>query len=95
MRLPKHKMPKERPVKRQQTVKHKRSEKKAIKVAKQEAKSAEMEVQSINEPKYANDEEREIARLQRKKENAHRVDYKKMIKHMTGRNGPRAVNGSS
>ena len=54
MRLPKHKMPKEKPVKAQQTVKHKKSEKKAAKLAKREAKSAEMEVQSVTaEPKYA------------------------------------------
>ena len=94
MRLPKHKMPKEKPVKAQQTVKHKKSEKKAAKLAKREAKSAEMEVQSVTaEPKYASEAERELARLARKKENAHRVLYKKGVKHMTGRNGPRAVNG--
>ena len=58
MRLPKHKMPKEKPVKAQQTVKHKKSEKKAAKLAKWEAKSAEMEVQSVTaEPKYASEAE--------------------------------------
>jgi hypothetical protein len=94
MRLPKHKMPKEKPVKAQQTVKHKKSEKKALKLAAKEARSEEMEVNSVSaEPKYASEAEREAARLARKKENAHRVLWKKNIKQITGRNGPRAVNG--
>jgi len=94
MRLPKHKLPKQKPVKVAQTVKHKKSEKKALKLAAKEARSEEMEVNSVSaEPKYASEAEREAARLARKKENAHRVLWKKNIKQITGRNGPRAVNG--
>jgi hypothetical protein len=33
------------------------------------------------------------SKLERKKENAPKVAYKKRILHMSGRNGPRAVNG--
>jgi hypothetical protein len=32
-------------------------------------------------------------KLERKRENAPKVAYKKRILHMSGRNGPRAVNG--
>lgn len=97
MRLPKHSLPKAKPVKCLQTVKHKKSEKKLAKLAKKAAKADEMEMESmdgsINTAKYASEEEREAARLERKKANAHRILYKKNIKHMTGRNGPRAING--
>lgn len=94
-RLPKHKLPKEKPVKCKQTVKHKRSEKALLKKAKKLGKQEEMETESVitNSPKYANEAEREAARLLRKKANAHRVLYKKTIKSYTGRNGPRAING--
>ena len=40
---------------------------------------------------YVSEQEREAARLERKKANAHRVLYKKTIKQITGKNGPRAV----
>lgn len=96
-RLPKHKLPKEAPKKCAQTIKHKRSAKALAKKEKKLAKANEMETESVvssaTQPKYANDEEREAARLERKKANAHRNMYKKTITSYTARNGPRAING--
>jgi len=94
VRLSKHKLPKEKPAKRLQTVKHKKSEKKVAKLLKKAARSEEMETESVaTEAKYASEFERETARAARKKENAHRILYKKNIKNISGRNGPRAVHG--
>ena len=92
MRLPKHKLPKVKPAKCRQTVKHKKSEKKQEREAKRAARSETMEVELVaGSVTYGSEQERETARLERKKTNAHRVMYKKTIKHMTGKNGPRAV----
>ena len=94
MRLPKHKLPKVKQAKSQQTVKHKKSEKKVAKMLKKAARSEAMETESVaTEAKYASEAERETARAARKKENAHRILYKKNIKNISGRNGPRAVHG--
>jgi len=92
MRLPKHKLPKVKQAKSQQTVKHKKSEKKAERLAKKAERSESMELESVaGSVTYASEQEREAARLERKKSNAHRVMYKKTIKQITGKNGPRAV----
>ena len=92
MRLPKHKLPKVKQAKSQQTAKHKKSEKKAERLAKKAERSESMELESVaGSVTYASEQEREAARLERKKSNAHRVMYKKTIKQITGKNGPRAV----
>ena len=55
-------------------------------------RSESMDLESVaGSVTYASEQEREAARLERKKANAHRVLYKKTIKQITGKNGPRAV----
>ena len=90
MKLSKHKLPKiSNKVVR--TAKHKDS---AVKKSRVEEKSNKMAVDAAPIP-VVSDEAKEQAKQLRKRENAHRVSYKKNNYNMTGRQGPRAVSGHS
>eukprot|EP01036_Dinobryon_divergens_P022662 gene22662-30942_t len=100
MRLSKHKLPKG-VNKQERTVKHKDSEKKRLRKEAKAAKLNEMQVElnvipPAPEAPISEEERQRIkaeVKLERKRENAPKVAYKKRILHMSGRNGPRAVNG--
>lgn len=93
MRLASHKLPKG--VNKQvRTAKHKDSAKHQTRKEKKAAKANEMQ-EDAEEPVLLSPEEKEAAKLLRKKANAHKVAYKKNNIAMTGRNGPRACNTHS
>lgn len=93
MKLSKHKLPKiSNKVKR--TAKHKDS---AVKKLRVEEKNNKMVVDSTGSSAVAaaSEEEKDQAKRLRKRDNAHRVSYKKNNYNMTSRHGPRAVSGHS
>lgn len=99
MRLPKHKLPKE-VHKHLQTVKHKKSakhlERLAQKEAKKEAKqTVEMAIDEEPPTPALTAEEKEQAKAERKKANAHKNFYKKQSLAISGKHGPRAINRGS
>lgn len=98
MRVPAHKLPKQ-VNKIVRTVKHKDSEKAKARKEKKEEKANGMSIDDDNNNNSTavelSDREKEIAKMERKKANAHKVDYKKKTLHISGRNGPRAINTKS
>ena len=91
MRLAKHKLPKE-VNKKTQSAKHKKSPASIAKrIAKVEKKNR-MDTDDVTEDKPdLTDEQKAIAKLQRKSLNAHKSMYKKQNLNRTHFNGPRAV----
>ena len=89
MRLPKHKLPK-RVQKHEPSAKHKKSAASLAKRAAKEEKKNQMTVDS--EPtSQLTDQQKFIAKMQRKQINKPNVMYKKINASLTHFNGPRAV----
>lgn len=94
MRLSKHKLPKQE-VKVIKSAKHKDSEIRKQRLEKKLMKQQNviMKDATIEEPVELSIEEKLEAKLSRKKQNAHKVLYKKNNYNLTGKNGPRATCG--
>ena len=102
MRLPKHKLPKEASKHSKQT-KHKKATLKAIRRTENTEKKSKMSTEATEDEKDdgVDDEgtvasvisaaDKWAAKLERKKANAHKIQYKKLNYSITGKNGPRAV----
>lgn len=93
MRVPAHKLPKQNN-KVSRSVKHKDSAKAKARKEKKEEKVNAMS-EDAEPVVQLSEAEKEAAKAERKKANAHKVAYKKQMLHMSGRNGPRAVNSYS
>lgn len=90
MRLPHHKMGKIIQ-KHGRTAKHKDSAASKAKKEKKEAKANSMDTDSVIDAAPISEAEKEAAKAARKKENAHKMLYKKNNYNITSRNGPRTV----
>jgi hypothetical protein len=90
--LPKHKLPKGKNIKKV-TAKHKKSEAHLAKVEKKLNKANAMETESLPALQLTA-EEKEAAKVERKRANKSKILYKKVSYNCTGKNGPRSVNGT-
>lgn len=102
MRLPKHKLPKEAS---KHTRQHKHSQKKIVKLERRLEKAGKKSEMDVDDDDVEDggegmveevvdsrtEEEKDAARLERKRANAPKVFYKKVNKSLSGKNGPRAV----
>ena len=98
VKLPKHKMAKQ-VNKRVKTAKHKGSSEKARRLQKKMEKGSGMDVEDESKLKEVTppltEEEKLLAKLERKKKNKSELLYKKQILNRTGKNGPRSINGKA
>jgi len=93
MKLSKHKLPKiSNKVSR--TAKHKDSAVKKLRVEEKNNKMV-IAIDGTAATAAVSEEAKDEAKRLRKRDNAHRVSYKKNNYNMTGRQGPRAVSGHS
>ena len=92
MKLSKHKLPKQE-VKVIKSAKHKDSDIRKQRIEKKLLKKQNIEMKDKNEEIELTIEEKLQAKLLRKKQNAHKVLYKKNNYNLTGKNGPRATCG--
>ena len=93
MRLPKHKLPK---LKSQHSQKDKVGQKHKAKVEKKAAKAAKaaqmaVEIDDESSKLELTDQQKFLAKMERKRQNKEKVFYKKQNLNRTHSNGPRAV----